>query len=137
MRRITPQNILALNPDEVFVFGSNEAGRHGKGAALQAMKFGAKYGQGYGATPQTYAIPTKDDKLKTLPVHKIRVFVLAFTMYAMMYSKSKFLVTPIGCGLAGYKPEDIAPLFQEASELPNVYLPESFWDIIDRLDSNL
>lgn len=118
--------ITKLELNEVFVFGSNEAGRHGKGAAKQAMKFGAIYGNPEGHQGSTYAIPTKDSRLNPLPIYKIKVYVDRFIWYAQIKHMCKFYVTKIGCGLAGYTPEQIAPLFKEALYLDNVILPEDF-----------
>ncbi len=100
---------------EVFVFGSNLAGRHGAGAALAARKkYGAAYGVGLGRTGNAYAIPTKDERLKVLPLDKIQNSVLGFLRYARAHPELSFLVTPIGTGLAGYKHSDIAPMFFDA-----------------------
>jgi hypothetical protein len=109
----------------VFVFGSNLAGRHGKGAAKWAVEHrGAIYGHGIGPQGNSYAIPTKDEKLRTLPLPEIAVYVRFFRAYARMRPETRFQLTPIGCGLAGYKPEQIAPMFEGASE--NIELPEEF-----------
>lgn len=97
---------------QVFVFGSNTAGVHGAGAAQFAYsKKGAKYGIGYGHMGDSWAIPTKDDDIKSLPLDLIAAFVAGFLAYATVKRKMSFYVTQIGCGLAGYKPEDIAPMF--------------------------
>lgn len=110
--------------DPVFVFGSNLAGRHGKGAALWARQHrGAIYGQGEGLQGNSYAIPTKDHNLNTLSREEIRRHVDTFLHFASM-SKLTFQLTPIGCGLAGYRPEQIAPMFAGAP--PNVILPPEF-----------
>lgn len=117
-------NITELEDNQVFVFGSNEAGRHGKGAALQAKKWGAKYGKGTGLHGKTYAIPTKDKDLKVLSIGKIKKYVDEFIAFATANPTLTFLVTKIGCGLAGYSTEDIAPLF---SDVPaNIILPNDF-----------
>jgi hypothetical protein len=109
----------------VFVFGSNLAGRHGKGAALCALKeHGAIYGQGIGRQGNSYAIPTKDEHIKTLPLASIRVFVSEFLGHARLNPYEKFEVTRIGCGLAGYKDSDIAPMFRRAPD--NCILPEGW-----------
>lgn len=114
---------------DVFVFGSNLAGRHGKGAALHARKhFGAIYGKGEGRQGNSYAIPTKDGNLNTLSLDDIYIFVLEFKMYARDHFEESFNVTEIGCGLAGYTPDDIAQMFNGCPE--NVNLPESFKKII-------
>ena len=124
----SPHHITSLKPNEVFVFGSNLAGRHGAGAALQAKKFGARNGEGIGRWGRTYAIPTKDEHLHVLPLREIKTYVLEFKAYVLHYASNIFLVTPIGCGLAGYKPEDIAPMFAGAPD--NVRLPECFLDVL-------
>lgn len=111
--------------EPVFVFGSNLAGRHGKGAALWARQHrGARYGQGIGYQGNSYAIPTKDAALRTLPLAEIKLHVRDFRAFAAAHRWLTFQVTPIGCGLAGYKPEQIAPMFAGAA--PNVILPEEF-----------
>lgn len=113
------------NPNKVFVFGSNLAGRHGKGAALWALKNrGAKYGQGFGHQGNSFAIPTKDGNIRTLPIDIIANYVKLFLEEASNYPQVQYELTPIGCGLAGYKPEQIAPMFKNAS--PNVELPQLF-----------
>ena len=128
--RFTPDNITKLGPYEIFVFGSNEAGIHGAGAARVANKiFGAEFGKGFGRTGQTYAIPTKDHMIRTLPLNKIKKYVGNFIEESKNYSYLTFLVTEIGCGLAGYSPREIAPFFIGAPE--NIILPESFWSIIN------
>jgi len=99
------------NGKNIFVYGSNLAGRNGKGAALTAQKFwGAKYGVGSGRTGQAYAIPTKDEHLNVLSLTQIKAYVKIFLIYAEQNSSLTFLVTPVGTGLAGYKEEDIKPL---------------------------
>jgi hypothetical protein len=109
----------------IFVFGSNLAGKHGKGAALCALRErGAIYGQGVGRQGQSYAIPTKDENLSTLPLIRIQVYVHQFKRYARENPELTFQVTRIGCGLAGYKDEDISPFFVDAPE--NCKLPEGW-----------
>ena len=120
----TPENINSLKPNEVFVFGSNLAGHHGGGAARAALqKFGAIMGQGVGLQGQSYAIPTMQGGVET-----IKPYVDEFINFAKAHPELKFYITRIGCGIAGFKDEDIAPLFREASKLPNVWLPEEFWN---------
>jgi len=127
--RFTPENIEFLDPDEVFVFGSNLAGIHGAGAAkLAHVRFGAKMGTGIGMMGQSYAIPTKDKDIKSLPLDRIKQWVKGFLMYADMHQNKTFLVTKIGCGLAGYEVKDIAPFFKDSP--PNVVLPKDFYDYI-------
>ena len=109
----------------IFVFGSNLAGRHGKGGALHALKnFGAVYGVGVGRTGNAYAIPTKDKNLKTLPLAEIRSYVEDFLTYARDNPDLTFQITAIGTGLAGYAHEDIAPMFVNASD--NCQLPQEW-----------
>ena len=130
--RITPGNITQLQPGQIFVFGSNLIGRHGKGAAKTALRFGAKYGLGYGRVGDTFAIPTKDGDLNTSALDHIKPYVDAFIAYARSKSNKIFLVTEIGCGLAGYQPEQIAPLFKAAVNIDNICLPERFWEVLNR-----
>ena len=109
----------------VFVFGSNLAGRHGKGAALWARQHrGATYGNGIGRQGNAYAIPTKDRQLRVLPLPVIQAHVTAFLDYARQSPDTQFELTPIGCGLAGYRPSQIAPMFADAPA--NVTLPDAF-----------
>lgn len=112
---------------KIFVFGSNLAGRHGKGAARDARLYhGAQYGVGWGRTGNAYAIPTKDRDLSTLPLPEIADYVSEFLWYAGDHSELMFIVTRIGCGLAGYKDSDIAPMFKNAPS--NCILPEGWRD---------
>jgi hypothetical protein len=109
----------------IFVFGSNLAGRHGKGAALHARRHhGAVYGQGVGLWGTSYAIPTKDTRLRTLPLDEIRRHVQNFMAFAASHTHLRFQVTPIGCGLAGYAPSQIAPMFDGFPD--NCELPPEF-----------
>lgn len=126
--KYTPENITELGEDEVFVFGSNLAGRHSGGAAKVArQKFGAIMGQGVGMQGQSYAIPTMQGGVET-----IRPYVDEFIELAREWDQTTFYVTRIGCGIAGFSDEEIAPLFDEAYDLYNVRLPRSFADIIRR-----
>lgn len=121
--RITPKYISVHQPNEVFVFGSNARGRHYGGAAAFAVKrFGAIMGQGEGLQGHSYAIPTMEG------IDNMRAAVARFIAFAKEHRELLFLVTPIGCGIAGYTPKEIAPLFLEAVALPNIYLPKSFWE---------
>jgi hypothetical protein len=114
---------------EIFVFGSNLAGRHGKGAALFAKKHhGAILGQGRGLQGSSYAIPTKGYDLKTLPLNEISFYVHSFLLFAEANGDMIFNVTAIGCGLAGYSPRDIAPMFKKCPA--NVKLPKEFQEVI-------
>lgn len=111
--------------NNIFVFGSNLAGRHGKGAALFARKYhGAIYGQGNGKQGNSYAIPTKDVYLRSLPLDTIEFYVKHFIKYAINNSNYIFNITRIGCGLAGYKDSDIAPMFKNAPT--NCILPKEW-----------
>ena len=111
----------------IFVFGSNLAGRHGKGAALAARQHhGAIYGQGVGRQGDSYAIPTKDRALHTLPLATIRYYVEHFLLYAHEHPELTFEVTRVGCGLAGYTDADIAPMFRGAPQ--NCQLPPGWRD---------
>ena len=125
-KRITNNRIQELNPGEIFVFGSNLEGAHGGGAALLAFrKWGAIWGQGTGLQGQTYGIPTMHGG-----VEEIRPYVDEFIRFAKEYPELTFLVTEIGCGIAGFRPEEIAPLFRDAVPVENIHLPERFWNIL-------
>lgn len=127
-RVYTPENITHLEPDEIFVFGSNLQGMHLGGAARVAhQKFGAIMGQGVGMQGQSYAIPTMQGGVDT-----IKPYVDDFIKLAREWDQNTFYVTRIGCGIAGFTDEEIAPLFDEAYDLYNVRLPKSFSDIIER-----
>ncbi|MDE7465347.1 MAG: hypothetical protein K2M59_02825 [Muribaculaceae bacterium] len=127
MRNYTPENITDLGPDDIFVFGSNLAGHHAGGAARVArQRFGAIEGQGVGIQGQSYAIPTMQGGVET-----IKPYVDEFIDLAREWDQNTFYVTRIGCGIAGFKDEEIAPLFDEAYDLYNVRLPESFAHIIE------
>jgi len=126
MRRVTGF-ITELSDDEVFVFGSNLSGFHGKGAAKTAMKWGAVWGRGEGLYGKTYALPTVRKKLRgTLPLQSIEKYVKNFLECAEAHPDKKFYVTEVGCGLAGLKVKDIAPMFREALAMKNIWLPEKF-----------
>lgn len=126
--RNTPEKIESLSENEVFVFGSNLTGFHGGGAAAIAFKkFGAKWGKGNGHYGQTYGIPTMHGG-----IDKIRPYVDEFIVYAKKHPELTFLVTKIGCGIAGFKYHEIAPLFAETVDMENVYLPVEFREIINR-----
>lgn len=123
---LTASDAQRKSDDPVFVFGSNLAGRHGKGAALWARQHrGAVYGCGVGYHGNSYAIPTKDEQLRSLPLERVREHAAYFLSFARHVRPDLlFQLTPIGCGLAGYSPEQIAPMFRDAP--PNVLLPEEF-----------
>lgn len=112
---------------KIFVFGSNLAGKHGAGSAkLASKKYGAEYGIGKGRTGMAYAIPTKDRRLRTLPIAKISRYVSKFFHYAYRHQELRFKVVKIGCGLAGYSEREIKPLFKYFRYLTNVRLPKGW-----------
>jgi len=127
--RISPKWINSLEDNEIFVFGSNLSGSHGGGAAKLALKWGAVWGQGVGLQGQTYAIPTMHGGVET-----IAPYVDEFLSFAKKHSDLKFLVTEIGCGIAGFTVKEIAPLFKAVivEDLKNVYLPGSFYDELSK-----
>ena len=125
-RRYTPEMITQLVGNEIFVFGSNLAGRHGSGAARLAYnRFGAIWGIGVGLQGHSYAIPTMHGG-----VEAIKPYVDQFIDFACMHPQYTFLVTKIGCGIAGFTEYEIAPLFAGAIALENVILPKEFVDVI-------
>lgn len=125
--RISSDNIQSLDSGEVFVFGSNIRGIHGAGAAQMANKlFGAEMGVGIGVTGDCYAIPTKDSNLRTLPITVVEEYIKDFIEYAYQTPDKIFLVTEVGCGLAGFSVKEIAPLFRRVLNCKNVYLPKTF-----------
>lgn len=131
-KEYTPGRISHLESDEVFVFGSNLMGMHGGGAARVAYeKFGAVWGQGVGLQGQSYAIPTMQGGVET-----IKPYVDQFIEFARECDQNTFYVTRIGCGIAGFTDEEIAPLFDAAYDLYNVRLPRSFAEIIERNRKN-
>lgn len=124
--KYTPEKINVLEPNEVFVFGSNLQGRHLGGAARVAWeKFGAQWGIGVGLQGQSYAIPTMQGGVDT-----IKPYVNLFVEFAAKHPELTFYVTKIGCGIAGFDCEDIAPLFVDALNMPNVILPREFVEIL-------
>ena len=126
--RIASNHITTLRPNEIFVFGSNLAGMHGGGAArLAYQKFGAIWGQGVGLQGQSYGIPTMQGGVDT-----IKPYVDEFIEFAKTHPQLKFLVTEIGCGIAGFSVEEIAPLFEQAIDVENIYLPERFWLVLNQ-----
>ena len=115
----------------IFVFGSNQAGRHGKGAALHAKQYhGAIYGKGEGIQGRSYGIPTRDHNIKTLTLEQIQKHINTFLIFAKNNPQMTFNVTRIGCGLAGYTDNEIAPFFKYKTN--NVILPESFNNVLDK-----
>ena len=126
-RPFTPDFITSLKPNEIFVFGSNLHGMHGGGAARIALeKFGAIWGQGTGLQGQSYAIPTMQGGVET-----IEPYMKEFIAFAKAHPEYTFLVTPIGCGIAGFTPQEIAPLFYHAMDVENIILPEEFAEIVN------
>ena len=124
-RRIASDRISKLGENEIFVFGSNIQGAHGGGAAWFAHKtFGAEWGVGEGITGRTYALPTMEGEAS------LKKAVNNFIACARQHPELTFLVTAVGCGIAGYTPDEVAPLFKEATSLENVYLPQVFWDTL-------
>lgn len=121
-KRTTPEFITELKPNEIFVFGSNLGGMHGGGAARVAyLKFGAIMGQGAGLQGQSYAIPTMQGGVET-----IRPYVDEFIKFAEEHQDLTFLVTRIGCGIAGFTDDEISPLFAKAHTIDNIVLPEGW-----------
>ena len=115
----------------IFVFGSNLAGRHGKGAALYAArKYEAEYGVGSGRTGNAYAIPTKDERLRTLPMEQVSKHIEEFCKYAAENHSEQFELTPVGCGLAGLDPIQIKKTFQYYGLPSNVYLSRSWLEYV-------
>lgn len=131
MRRYTPERIMELGSNEIFVFGSNLRGAHGGGAARIAYKrFGAVWGEGVGLHGQSYAIPTMQGGVET-----IAPYVDEFVEFAKRHAELEFLVTRIGCGIAGFDDSEIAPLFIAAYDVENITLPREFCEIIETLKS--
>ena len=127
-REFTPNFITELKDNEIFVFGSNIRGMHGGGAARIAnMKFGAEWGVGEGITGKCYALPTMEGGVDYV-AGKVQYFIKC----ASEHPELKFYVTRIGCGIAGFTDEEIAPLFLVAMEMENVILPESFVEILNK-----
>ena len=127
--QFTPEYITELKENEIFVFGSNLEGMHGGGAARIAYEeFGAIWGKGVGLQGQSYGIPTMHGG-----VDVIKPYVDEFVNFAKSHPELKFLVTRIGCGIAGFTDEEIAPLFKDAIEIENIYLPKSFYYVIIKL----
>lgn len=132
LMKTTPDLITSLEPNQFFVFGSNLSGFHAGGAAKQAMKWGAVWGQPTGLQGRTYAIPTKSiGAATTLTIEEIKPHVEQFITDALNHPEKEFLVTGIGCGIAGLKVDDIGPLFKEAINIENIILPKRFIEIIN------
>lgn len=123
--RVTPSRVMSLKPNEIFVFGSNASGFHAGGAAALAMSyFGAIWGQGEGLQGQSYAIPTMEG------LESMKAAVERFTQFATQHPELRFIVTRIGCGIAGHTAREVAPLFSGCVSLENVTLPSDFWDVL-------
>lgn len=121
-KRTTPEFITELQPGEIFVFGSNLQGMHAGGAARIAFNnFGAIWGQGVGLQGQSYGIPTMQGGVET-----VRPYVNEFIQFAKDHPELTFLVTRIGCGIAGFTDAEMAPLFEKAHSMENVILPEGW-----------
>jgi len=129
--RISPKWIDKLNENEIFVFGSNLQGFHGGGAARLAMHWGAIWGNGTGIQGQTYAIPTMQGGIETM-----KPYVDDFLKFAQTHPELNFIVTEIGCGIAGFTVKEIAPLFKEAASESNVFLPRSFYEVLSLDDKD-
>lgn len=124
--RITPERITELSSCEVFVFGSNLEGQHYGGAARMAYDcFGAEWGSGVGPTGKCYAIPTMHGG-----VEEIKPYVDEFVEYVKCHPNNRFLITRIGCGIAGFTDKEIAPLFKEIKDIPNVCLPKKWFNVL-------
>lgn len=123
--------ITHLEPNEVFVFGSNLGGRHGAGAARLAMNFGAEWGNPVGLQGMTYAIPTVDASVRnTLSIDEIRPYTDGFIQYALTHPELVFLLTDVGCGIAGLRVDDVAPLFRDALQIPNIRIHHKFMAVL-------
>ena len=128
-KRISSDNIRTLNRDEIFVFGSNRDGQHAGGAAYYAYRhFGAEWGEGEGLYGQSYALPTMEGE------KSFREAVARFITFAEAHQEYTFLVTAVGCGIAGYSTEEVAPFFAAAAKLTNVYLPKSFIQVLESIN---
>ena len=128
--KTSPETITILKDNEVFVFGSNMKGNHIGGAAKQALQWGAKMGKEFGHYGQTFAIPTMG-----LPLTGIKNYVHHFIDIAYGNDDLDYLVTEVGCGIAGYWPEEIAPMFIRAKGVDNIYLPKRFVNILKDMEA--
>lgn len=128
-KKITPVMVTQLSENEIFVFGSNLSGHHGGGAARYAYeRFGAQWGVGVGIQGQSYAIPTMHGGLDA-----IRPYVNEFLEYALQHPEKQFLLTRVGCGIAGFRDSAMAPLFLRAMDIPNVSIPSEWLPILSAL----
>jgi len=128
--KTTPNKIEKLRRNQIFVFGSNTFGNHSGGAAMKALEFGAIMGNPVGIQGNTYAIPTVILGGKRMKLRHIKREVKKFIKYAKANPRKQFLVTEIGCGIAGFTPLDIAPMFTKALNIPNIILPYTFINTI-------
>ena len=123
--------VKSLPENTVFVFGSNLAGQHAGGAARTAYEhFGAVMGVGRGWAGQSYAIPTTNEHLQQMPLSQIQHYIDDFKIYTKNHPKIKYFITSVGCGIAGYKVEEIAPMFKGISH--NVIFPQSFRPFVEK-----
>jgi len=123
--------ITRLEPNEVFVFGSNLGGRHGLGAAKLARNWGAEWGNPVGLQGRTYAIPTVDASVRnTLSIDEIRPYADGFIQFARAHPELIFLLTDVGCGLAGLRANEVAPLFRDALQIPNIRIHHKFMAVL-------
>jgi hypothetical protein len=137
MTKYTQENIQTLKPHQVIVFGANEKGVHGAGLAKLAFKkFGARYGVGRGLQGQSYALPTKDFEIQTLPLYDIEQNIKEFLDFAKTKPELEFLCSKIGTGLAGYNTDQIGPLFGKFEIPPNVILPFEFAEFVKDYSEN-
>lgn len=128
-RKFTPNKITSLENNEIFVFGSNLDGLHGGGAARVAyQKFGAQWGKGVGIQGNSYGIPTMHGSVEV-----IKPYVEDFIEFALSHKEYTFLVTRIGCGIAGFSANEIAPLFAKAINAENILLPMDFVQVLESL----
>lgn len=126
--RYSPGYITDLPDNTIFVFGSNKLGLHYGGAARVAYdKFGAEWGNPFGLQGSSFAIPTIDEKHEQVSISELTDYVNRFIGFAKQNPGLRFWVTEIGCGIAGFKPEEISPLFKDAKDQENIYMPNSFW----------
>lgn len=118
-----------MSEETIYVFGSNLSGRHGRGTALRAREYyGAVSGKGVGLQGASYAISTKDHALRALPLDQIAHYVTRFLEFAREHTELTFQMTRVGCGMAGYRDKQMAPLFADAPE--NCWLPEEWKPIL-------
>jgi len=138
INRITPDDIKSLpGKDYVLGYGSNLRGRHGAGAAkFAAAQCGATEGIATGLDNNSYGIPTKDERIRTMPLSEIQPYIDQYIADAKRFTHLTFWTTKVGCGLAGYTVEQIAPMFKEAVGVKNICLPREFWDVINSSDED-